>query len=153
MASSTAVTVAAYLAELPAERRAVVSAVRDAVNACVPAGYAEAMAFGMIGWGVPLDRYPNTYNGQPLSLVGLAAQKNGYSLYLNCLYGSAEREEVLRAAYAESGLKLDMGKSCVRFRSLDGLLFEAIAPLIAATPVEALIAEYEAARSQPAKHS
>lgn len=66
MVSSTAKTVAAYLAELPPERRAVVSAVRDAVNAHLPPGYEEAMAFGMIGWSVPLSRYPDTYNQQPL---------------------------------------------------------------------------------------
>ena len=82
MVSSKAKTVEDYLDELPPDRRAVVSAVRDLVNANLPEGYVETMNWGMIAWEVPLSRYPVTYNKQPLGYVALAAQKNAYSLYL-----------------------------------------------------------------------
>lgn len=148
MVSSAAQTVPAYLAELAPERRAVVAAVRELVNAHLPAGYVEEMAFGMIGWNIPLARYPKTYNKQPLNYAGLAAQKNGYSLYLNCVYTDSDRELSLRAAYARAGRKLDMGKSCLRFKSVDDLLQDEIAAIVASTSVEQYIAVYEASRSR-----
>lgn len=148
MVSSAAQTVPAYLAELAPERRAVVSAVRDLVNAHLPDGYVEEMAFGMIGWNIPLTRYPKTYNKQPLNYAGLAAQKNGYSLYLNCVYTDSERDAHLRAAYARAGRKLDMGKSCLRFKSLDDLLQDEIAAIVASTSVEQYVAMYEASRAR-----
>ncbi|MCL1635647.1 DUF1801 domain-containing protein [Luteimonas sp. SX5] len=146
MVQSKAETVARYLAELPAERRAVVSQVRDMVNAHMPAGYVETMAFGMIGWGIPLSRYPDTYNKQPLGYVALAAQKNGYSLYLMGVYGAGEQEKKLRAAAAAQGKKLDMGKSCIRFKRAEDLPLEAIGELIASMSVADYIAVYEASR-------
>lgn len=146
MVSSAAITVKQYLAELPAERRKVVSAVRDMVNAHMPEGYRETMAFGMIGWGIPLSRYPETYNKQPLGYVALAAQKNNYSLYLMGVYADGEQEKALRAAAAAIGKKLDMGKSCLRFKSIDDLPMAAIGELIASMSVEDYIAVYEATR-------
>ena len=83
---STAASVDDYLAELPAERRAVVATVLEVVRRSVPPGYAESMAYGMIGWSVPLERYPDTYNNQPLSYLGLAAQQRHYALYLSGCY-------------------------------------------------------------------
>lgn len=153
MAGSAARTVAAYLAELPPERRAIVSSVRDLVNRHLPPGYSETMGWGMICWGVPLSRYPNTYNKQPLCYAALAAQKNAYSLHLMSVYAESDEEHSLRKAYAQAGKKLDMGKCCLRFKSLDGLLQDEIARLIAATSVEDYIAYYErvhpAARKRP----
>lgn len=146
MVASAAATVDQYLADLPPERRAVVAAVRDFVNAHLPAGYVEAMAFGMIGWGVPLSRYPDTYNRRPLGYVGLAAQKNAYSLYLMGCYMDSAEDQALRAAYARAGKRLDMGKSCLRFASLDGLLLEDIGRIIAGTPVDDFIARYESVK-------
>ncbi|HET6783805.1 MAG TPA: DUF1801 domain-containing protein [Pseudoxanthomonas sp.] len=146
MVSSAAATVEAYLAELPPERRAVVSKVRDLVNAHLPAGYVESMNWGMISWEIPLARYPVTYNKQPLMYAALAAQKNNYALYLMCSYADSQIERDLRAAYAAAGLKLDMGKSCLRFRTLEGLLQPAVAAAIASTPPETHIARYEASR-------
>ena len=115
MVTSRAATVADYLAELPAERRAEIEKVRDLVNEALPAGYREGMGWGMIGWVVPLETYPDTYNGQPLAYAGLAAQKNANSLYLTCAYSAPERAERLKAAALANGRKLDMGKSCIRF--------------------------------------
>lgn len=146
MVSSAAATVEAYLAELPPERRAVVATVRDLVNAHLPAGYVETMNWGMISWEIPLARYPITYNKQPLTYAALAAQKNNYALYLMCSYADSQIERDLRAAYAAAGLKLDMGKSCLRFRGLDALLQPAVAAAIASTLPETHIARYEASR-------
>lgn len=145
MTRSAAATVEAYLAELPPERRAVIAQVRDLVNAHLPPGYVEAMNWGMISWEVPLSRYPVTYNKQPLSYAALAAQKNAYSLYL---MAAATQGQRLRAAYAQAGKKLDMGKSCIRFKKLDDLVPDAIAEAVASMPVDAYIAWYEASRER-----
>ena len=146
MVSSAAKTVDAYLAELPPERRAVVVAVRDLVNAHLPPGYEETMTWGMISWEIPLSRYPVTYNKQPLSFAALAAQKNSYSLYLMAVDCGSEGERQLREAATALGRKLDMGKCCIRFKQPDHLPLQAIGALIASVPVEAYIAQYEAAR-------
>jgi hypothetical protein len=147
MASSKAATVEEYLQELPEDRRAVVSAVRDMVRRHLPAGYEESMTYGMIGYGVPLERYPTTYNGQPLTYAALAAQKSYYSLYLTCTSAGGQ-EQALRDAFQAAGKKLDMGKSCIRFKKLDDLPLDAIGRIIAGTPPDAHIAEYEAARAK-----
>ena len=146
MAKSNATTPEAYLAELPEERRAVVATVRDVILRNLPEGYREAMNWGMLSYEVPLERYPDTYNGQPLSYVALAAQKNGYSLYLMGVYGDPAREEELREAFAKAGKRLDMGKSCVRFKRVDDLPLDALGGIIGGVPPERLIARHEAAR-------
>jgi len=146
MAHSEAATVEEYLDELPEQRRAVVSGVRDVIRRNLPEGYVESMSWGMIAYEVPLSRYPDTYNKKPLAFAALAAQKNYFSLYLSCVYGCPEREQKLRSAFEAAGKKLDMGKACVRFRSLDDLALDAIAGLIAQTPVDEFIARYEASR-------
>ena len=148
MVSSKAATPEAYLDELPPERREVVARVRDLVNANLPDGYVERMSWGMISWEVPAERYPDTYNGQPLVYAGLAAQKNHNALYLNCIYGSEERTRRLAEAYAARGKKLHMGKSCIRFKKAADLAEEALAEGIASVPPEHFIAEYEASRAK-----
>ena len=146
MVSSKAATVAQYLSELPAERRSEIEKVRDLINDALPAGYQEAIGYGMIGWSVPLDHYPDTYNGQPLAYAGLAAQKSYNSLYLNCVYASKERAERFKAAFAAAGKKLDMGKSCIRFKMADDLALDIIAAEIASTSPDDFIGIYEEAR-------
>ena len=147
MVSSKAATPEAYIAELPPERRDLISRVRDLVNANLPDGYVERMSWGMIGWELPLERYPNTYNGQPLVYAGLAAQKNHNALYLNCVYASEERTRRLKEAYAAAGKKLDMGKSCIRFKKADDLAEDVLAEAIRSAPVEEFIAEHERSRA------
>lgn len=146
MVQSKAGTVEEYLEELPEERRAVVAAVRDVVLDHLPEGYEEAMRWGMISYEIPLSRYPDTYNKQPLSFVALAAQKNHYALYLMSCYQDSESEALLRRGFEEAGKKLDMGKSCVRFKRLEDLPLGAVGRVVAATPPEAMIATYEASR-------
>lgn len=146
MPRSDATTVDAYLAGLPSERREVIATVRDAINLHLPPGYEERMNWGMISWEIPLSRYPDTYNGQPLSFAALAAQKNHYALYLMCVYVDSPAEAGLRQAYADAGRKLDLGKSCLRFKRLEDLLLPDVLRIVAATPVDAHIARHEAGR-------
>jgi hypothetical protein len=145
MASSSAATAEEYLQELPPERREVVSAVRDVVLRNLSEGYRESMSFGMICWEIPLERYPVTYNKQPLGYAALAAQKNYYALYLS-VYQDPQQEAAFREEFAKSGKKLDMGKSCVRFRKVEDLPLDVVGRTIAATPPEELIRRYEASR-------
>jgi hypothetical protein len=146
--SSKATTVADYLAELPADRRAEIERVRDLINEAIPAGYREGIGYGMIGWVVPLEEYPNTYNKQPLAYAGLAAQKKYNSLYLTCVYGSKERTQRLKVAAAAADKKLDMGKSCLRFRHADDLPLDHIRAEIASTTPEQFTRFYEQARTR-----
>jgi uncharacterized protein YdhG (YjbR/CyaY superfamily) len=147
VASSKAATVEQYLADLPDDRRAEIEQVRDAVNAALPAGYSEEIGYGMIGWVIPLADYPDAYNKQPLAYAALAAQTNYNSLYLNCVYASPERTERLKVAFATAGKKLDMGKSCIRFKSAGELPLDVIGDEIASTPPQQFIRIYEEARS------
>ena len=148
MATSKVATVDQYLAELPPDRRDVVSRMRDLVRQNLPKGYEETMNWGMISYEVPLTRYPDTYNGQPLSYVGLAAQKNYYALYLTSAYQDAAQAQALADAFKRASKKLDMGKSCLRFKKLDDLPLDAIARVVANTPPEKFIAQYEAGRAK-----
>jgi uncharacterized protein DUF1801 len=134
------------LAGLPPERREALSKVREIILANLPPGYVESMQSGMIGYGIPLERYPNTYNGQPLGYAALANQKNHMSLYLMSVYGSPDEERWFKQRYAQSAKKLDMGKACLRFKRLEDLPLDLIGEAIARTPVERYIAGYEAAR-------
>lgn len=147
MAASKAPTPEAYLGELEPERAALVSRIRDLVNANLPDGYVERMSWGMIGWEVPIERYPNTYNGQPLVYAALAAQKNHTALYLNCVYASEERTERLKAQWAATGRRLDMGKSCLRFKRTEDVAEAVLAETIRSIPVERFLAEYESGRA------
>jgi hypothetical protein len=109
MAKSNAATVQEYLDELPPDRRAVVAAVREVVLRHLPKGYREGMNWGVISYEVPLERYPDTYNGQPLTYVALAAQKNYYALYLTGAYSCPEQAGWLKVEFKKAGKKLDMG--------------------------------------------
>lgn len=143
MVSSKATTATSYLAQLPADKRSVISAVRDVVNANLPAGYVEGMMYGMLAWYVPLERYPDTSNGQPIGIAGLAAQKQYNALYLMSVYADRPTETWFRAAFKKAGKKLDMGKSCVRFKSLEDLPLDVIGEAIGKFSVEQLIAKHD----------
>ena len=148
MVQSKASTPEQYLADLPEDRREVVAAVRQIVLDNLPEGYQESMTWGMPSYEIPLSRYPTTYNRKPLAYAALAAQKNYFSLYLMSVYADSEEETTLRDEFEAAGKKLDMGKSCIRFRKLDDLPMDVIAKAIAATPVDDYIGRYEAARGK-----
>ena len=133
MARIAAASVEEYLDALPEERRAVIAAVRALVRKHLPKGYTERANWGMISYEIPLAIHPKTYNGQPLQYVALAAQKNHYALYL-LPAGSPPLAKKLRDGYAKAGKKLDMGKSCLRFKSLDDLVPAVIGEVIEALP-------------------
>lgn len=145
---SAATTVEDYLATLPDDRRAVISAVRDVINEHLPDGYVESIDWGMISWLIPLADYPQTYNGKPLCYVSLASQKRHMAVYLMGLYSDHGDEAWFREQYADRGLKLDMGKSCVRFRRLEELPLDVLGEVVSRTPPAELIARHEAARQR-----
>jgi len=143
---SEATTVEQYLSELPDDRRPAIEAVRDLVVANLPEGYAETMHWGMVVYSVPLETYPDTYNGEPLMYAALANQKNYMSLYLTAVWASEGVRDAFLAEYRESGKRLDMGKSCVRFRRLDDLPLDLISQTIGAIDVDSFIETYEHSR-------
>ena len=106
------------------------------------------MQFGMISYVIPLERYPVTYNKQPLMYASLASQKNYMSLYLMNIYGNPQAQQWFREEYQASGKRLDMGKSCVRFKKLEDLPVDLIGKAIARGSVCDFIKLYEASRSQ-----
>ncbi len=145
MVTSEAKTPDEYIESLPDERREAVGAVRDTVRANLPEGFVEGMSYGMIAWYVPLEKFPNTYNGEPLGLAGLASQKNYISLYLLSVYGDPSTEAWFKDRYAESGKRLNMGKSCLRFRRLEEVPLDVIGDTIARVDLESYLAWYEKA--------
>ena len=132
-----------YFDALDPARRGILRPVFDVIRAAMPQGYRLEMGYGMPGWVIPLETYPNTYNGQPLSYAGLAAQKRYNSIYLMALYSDPEADAAFRAAWAATGRKLNMGKSCLRFKTLADLDLDLIAETIASVPVERFLATYE----------
>jgi hypothetical protein len=151
MTKSAAPTVASYLKGLPPERRKVVSAVRKVVRDNLPSGYRESMGWGLITYGIPLSVYPDTYNGQPLCYAALAAHKSYYTLYLMGAYADPQEGKKLAAGFRKRGLKLDMGKSCLHFKSLDDLPLDVIAQAIASIPPAKMIEYFEKGRRRGAK--
>ena len=148
MAGSKAQTADEYLVELPEDRRDAIAIVRNVILANLPDGYQEMMQFGMIGYVIPLERYPVTYNGQALQYAALASQKNYMSLYLMNIYGDEAVERWFVEKYKASGKRLDMGKACVRFKSLQDLPIDLVGEAIALTPVARFIERYEASRNR-----
>ena len=145
---SKAKTVEAYLAELPEERRAALQAVREVILEHLDGDYEEGMQYGMIGYYVPHDVYPPGYHAnpkQPLPFASLASQKNHMAVYLMCLYSDEEQEARFRTAWAAAGKKLDMGKSCLRFKKLEDVALDVLGETIRRVPAKKFIAHYEAA--------
>jgi uncharacterized protein YdhG (YjbR/CyaY superfamily) len=137
---SEAETVEAYLDELPPDRRIAIEEVRSTILDRLPEGYQEAMNWGMITYQVPLSVYPDTYNGKPLVYAALASQKNHMAVYLTGIYLSGERRESFEDAYRATGKRLDIGKSCVRFKKLEDLPLNLIGDTIALFSVDQFVA-------------
>ena len=149
---SKAKTVNEYLKSLSPERRASIEAVRKVILMNLPKGYDEGMQYGMIGYCVPLNLYPNGYLGQkdiPLPFAALASQKNYMAVYLMCIYG--EGEKAFKEAYKATGKKMDIGKACIRFRKLEDLQLDLIGKTIAKVSVDNFIAQYEKSRQKQGK--
>jgi hypothetical protein len=147
MPSSKAPTVAEYLATIPAERRKEIAAVRKMVKANMPSGYKERLYQGMILWEIPLAKYPDTHNGQPLSYVAISAHKAHLALYLMGAYWLNDLGPV-REAFRTAGKELDMGKACIRFKKADDLPLAALGKVIKALPPGLFIMRYEQLRKR-----
>jgi len=142
MVRSKAQSVKEYLAALPADRRAAIEAVRQVVLKNLDKDFEEGMQYGMIGYYVPHRIFPAGYPcdpKQPLPFAGLASQKNHLALYLMCVYGSTEEAARFRKAWTRTGKKLDMGKSCIRFKKIEDLALDVIGETIARVPAKRYI--------------
>lgn len=117
--------------------------IRKTILQNLPKGYEEVMDFGMIAYVIPLKRFPNTYNGHALGLAALASQKNYMSIYLMNVYGDPATEKWFKAEWKKTGKKIDMGKSCVRFKKLEDLPLDLIGKAVARTSVNAYITRYK----------
>ncbi len=132
---SNAQTIEEYISGLPEDRAEQIAQVRKTILENLPDGYEETMNWGMIAYQVPLSVYPDTYNKQPLLYAALASQKNHMAVYLSGIYVFEERSTAFEAAYRETGKRLDMGKSCVRFRKIENLPLDLIGKTIASLPL------------------
>ena len=147
MVQSKARTVAQYLAEQPADRREALEAVRRTILDNVDDGIVEGVQYGMIGYHVSHAAYPAGYHcdpKQPLPYVALASQKNHMALYLFCIYVDADDREQFAQDWRATGKKLDMGKACVRFKSLDDVPLDVLGAAIRRMPTPKFVATYEA---------
>ena len=139
MVSSSARTVDEYLRSLSPERQKTMATIRKLINDNLPTGFNEVMNWGMISYEIPTELSGPTYNGQPLMWVALSSQKQHCSLYLTGLYSSQDQLEDFQAKWITRGLKLDMGKSCIRFKGVENLPLDLIAEVIQSkTPKQAL---------------
>jgi hypothetical protein len=143
---SKATSVSQYLQELPPDRRVSAEAVINVVRANADPLLEEGMQYGMIGWYVPHSVFPPGYHAdpkQPLPYACLASQKNHLSLYLMSVYADdTPDEQWFRTRWAASGKKLDMGKSCIRFKKADDLALDVIAEALQRVGVARHIAAY-----------
>jgi hypothetical protein len=140
--------VAEYLAGLEGERGDAVRAVFETVHKAMPEGYELGSFRGAPLWTIPLSTYPTTYNKEPLSNVSIIAQKNYNSLYLMSLYADSDELQEFVEGWKATGLKLNMGKSCVRFKTLADVDLDVIAKTVASTSVESYIETYERLRAK-----
>ena len=152
---SKATTVAGYLAELPPERKATLQAVLKVIRANIDPDFKEGIHYGAIGWCVPHTIYPAGYHCDPklpLPYAGLASQKNHLALYMSCLYSASTELDRFRKRWTATGKKLDMGKSCIRFKKLEDLALDVIGEAFSRITVKRYIADYEKAKpKKPAK--
>lgn len=136
-----------YIAELPADRRSALAALRKVINENLPKGFKETMGYGHMGWVVPHETYPAGYHcdpKQPLPFMGIASQKNHIAVYAMCLYGNVDQLEWFRAEWPKhSKKKLNMGKSCIRFTKLEDIPLDLIGELASKITPEQWIDIYE----------
>jgi len=150
---SKANTIKEYLAEMPPDRREVIEKVRQTILDNLPAGYEEALEWGMITYQVPLDVYPDTYNKKPLMYAALANQKNHMAVYLTGIYMDEDHNQDFEKKYRATGKRYDVGKSCVRFRKLEDLPLELIGESIRAIDMEEFIERTKGLSARKAKNS
>ncbi len=144
---SKATSPAQYISELPDDRKEVISKLRQTILNNLPKGFEEQMSYGMLGYVVPHSRYPDGYHCSPelpLPFINLASQKNFVALYHSGIYASTELYDWFVGEYPKYvKTKLDMGKSCVRFKKLETIPYELIGELCTKMTVAEWITLYE----------
>lgn len=144
---SKATTPDQYLAELPEDRRVAMEKLRNVTLKNLPEGFKEVMSYGMLGYVVPHETYPNGYHCDPklpLGFFNIASQKNSINIYHMVLYSDKNLHEWFVGEYPKHcKSKLDMGKSCVRFKKLDDIPYDLIGELLSKISVEEWIERYE----------
>lgn len=144
---SAASTVSDYLNEIPENRKAIMHQLRDVIANNLPKGFEEGMSYGMIAYVVPLTVYPAGYHcnpQQPLPFLNLACQKNFVAVYHMGLFADNNLMSWFLNEYLMvNNTKLDMGKSCIRFKNIDTIPLELIGNLAAKLSVEQWIKLYE----------
>ena len=141
------------MAALPEDRLEAITAIREVILKNLHKGYEEGMQWGMPSYFVPLSAYPAGYNcqpDQPLPFVGFASQKNHMVFYGFCIYMDEELKNRFVADWKKSGKKLDMGKSCVRFKKLEDVPLKVIGDAVKRVPMKKYIKQYEAQLQQTA---
>lgn len=149
-------TVTEYLASLEPARKQAISVVRKLIKQYLPKGYEETMQYGMPSYVVPLKTYPAGYLGKkdvPLPYLSLASQKGYMAVYLMAVYGDDELARWFENAWKKTGRKLDMGKSCLRFESVDDLALDVLGKAVASLPVAKYVELYERNRGGTKKPS
>ncbi len=134
-------TVEEYLSSLPEDKEKTLREVRKVILENLPSGYEETIAWGMITYQVPLETYPDTYNGKPLMYAALTSQSKHISLYLTGIYINEERRKRFEEEYRSTGKRFDAAKSCVRFKHLEDLPLDLVARSVAELSVDEFIAE------------
>lgn len=143
---SSATTVREYLDGLPDDRRQAIESLRKTIRANLDRRVVESIQYGMIGYAIPHSVYPPGYHcnpEQPLPFLSLASQKNHMALYLFCLYCDPKEVERFSKAWKKTGKRLDMGKSCVRFRKIEDVPLDVVGDTVKRMTVEAFVRAYE----------
>ena len=143
---SKAKTVDEYIAGLPEDRQEAITALRKVVLKNLPTGYQEIMQWGMIGYVVPRSSYSAGYHAQPkepLPYASLASQKNHMAFYGMGIYMDEAQRQWFVDAWTKTGKKLDMGKSCVRFKKLEDVSLKVIGDAVKRVPMKKYIKQYE----------
>lgn len=139
-----------YIALLPEDRQAAISALRKVISENLPKGFKETVGYGHIGWVVPHETYPAGYHcdpSQPLPFMGVASQKNHIALYSMCMYGLPDQLEWFRSEWPKhTSRRLDMGKSCIRFKKLEHIPLKLIGQLASQITPSEWIAIYDKAK-------
>ncbi|MFC3159218.1 protein of unknown function (DU1801) [Chryseobacterium arachidis] len=142
-----AISVEDYISKIPEERQEIFKKVFDAINDHLPEGFSKNISYGMVGWGVPLETYPAGYHcapGTPLPFISIASQKNFIAVYHMGIYAKPELLDWFVAEFPKySKRKLDMGKSCIRFKKMDDIPLELLAEMSKKMTVEEWIDIYE----------
>ena len=139
-----------YVATLPPDRRAAIEQVRKVILEHLPKGYQESLSWGILSYEVPREVCPDTYNGKPLGYAALGSQKNYMTLHLMTAYGDKKTADWLKSAFKARGKKLDMGKACIRFKTIEDLPLDVVGEAISRMPMQDWVRIYQASRKKPA---